>query len=374
MHEYLENKTQTAGDSFSDSDIREFEMAKIRRPYIVNGVIVWIVGNSEQEIADKYADLKNGSVPLPQPKKPKHNFAKFAKDNWQYITQTVLELTARDYADTMNVHILPHFGNMNIEDITWRDVQRFYNKYQDRAFSTLNRWHVILSRILKIAVGDEIIPIDPTKDSRLTHSRKRTKRPVPTKQEFKQILDEIPNLKRQHEMLYMALVCYTGLRKGEVLALRWDDIDFVNDKIHITKATQTRKTSMKNPGKIQAPKSEAGKRTVPLVEPLKKILLNNRHQYEFIVTHPKTKEPINTEGKFVGMWQGIARQIDLGEYTSHSFRHAVCSTLLSSGVDIKTTQTIIGHSSASTTLDIYGHAMPDKVSEAGLILAENFTN
>lgn len=133
----------------------------------------------------------------------------------------------------MNAHILPHFGNMNIEDITWRDVQRFYNKYQDRAFSTLNRWHVILSRILKIAVGDEIIPIDPTKDSRLTHSRKRTKRPVPTKQEFKQILDEIPNLKRQHEMLYMALVCYTGLRKGEVLALRWDDIDFVNDKIHI---------------------------------------------------------------------------------------------------------------------------------------------
>lgn len=74
------------------------------------------------------------------------------------------------------------------------------------------------------------------------------------------------------------------------------------------------------------------------------------------------------------MWQGIARQIDLGEYTSHSFRHTVCSTLLASGVDIKTTQTIIGHSSASTTLVIYGHAMPDKVSEAGSILAENFTN
>ena len=157
----------------------------------------------------------------------------------------------RDYADTMNVHILPHFGNMNIEDITWRDVQRFYNKYQDRAFSTLNRWHLILSRILKIAVGDEIIPIDPTKDSRLTHSRKKIKRPVPTKQEFKQILDEIPNLKRQHEMLYMALICYTSLRKGEVLVLHRDDIDFVYDKIHVTKATQTRKTSKKNPGKIQ---------------------------------------------------------------------------------------------------------------------------
>ena len=117
MHEYLENKTQTAGDSFSDSDIREFEMAKIKRPYTVNGVSVWIVGNSEQEIADKYADLKNGSVPLPQPKKPSTTLPNCKGQLAIYYTNS-FRIDSKDYADTMNVHILPHFGNMNIEDIT----------------------------------------------------------------------------------------------------------------------------------------------------------------------------------------------------------------------------------------------------------------
>ncbi|MGI6726357.1 MAG: tyrosine-type recombinase/integrase [Christensenellales bacterium] len=372
MHEHFENRRREGEFAF-DFEIEEFSMAKIKRLYTINGVKLWLTGDSEQEIADKYAELKNGSRSGEPIRESKHNFEKFSKDNWQYISQTVSEITASDYWYYMEKDILPHFGRMNVEDIDWRSIQAFYDKLSRYSWSTIHKRKIVLSRILQIAVGDNIIPTDPTRDSRLTHSKKKAQRPVPGEHEFKRILDDAKRLEHQHERLYIALLGYTGLRKGEVLALRWDDIDFINNKIHISRAVQTRKTNKAMRGQIKEPKTEAGKRTVPLVKPLKEILLDNRHQYEFIITDAQTQEPIHTDAKFNTMWRSIKRQIDLADYTSHSFRHAVCSTLLSSGVDIRTTQAIIGHSHASTTLDIYAHAMPSKIAEAGLLFTGKIT-
>ncbi len=76
------------------------------------------------------------------------------------------------------------------------------------------------------------------------------------------------------------------------------------------------------------------------------------------------------ESEFNTMWKHIRQQINLGPYTSHSYRHAMATTLLTGGVDIKTTQAIIGHSQPSTTLNIYSHALPGKIWEAGLIFTE----
>jgi integrase len=220
MHEHFEKRKRERGDSFSDLRIEEFSMAKIKRPYVINGVSFWLTGDSEQEIADKYAEIKNSSRPGEPVRKSKHNFEKFAENNWQYISQTVSRNTNLDYKRYMRNQILPHFGKMNVEDITRRDVQDFYDKYPDKAFSTVHKWRIVLSRILQIAVGDRIIPIDPTKDKRLTHSKKQTQRAVPCTEQYREFLKDIERLKHPHERLYMAITGYTGLRRGEVLALR----------------------------------------------------------------------------------------------------------------------------------------------------------
>lgn len=352
-------------------DIDEFNMAKIKRLYSIHGVPVWITGDSEQEVADRYANLKYSSGRIDEPvKRSKHNFKAFAEENWRYITQTVSSTTEHDYERYLKKEILPFFNNMAIEDITWRDIQDFYDKHAELSFSTLHKWRVILSRILQIAVGDGIIQTDPTKDKRLCHSKRKGKRPVPAQETYKRIIKEIETLSEHHERLYMALVVYTGLRRGEILALKWSDISFDNDTISIVRSIDIDRTNKKRPGLLKAPKTEAGIRTIPLIPQLKDILLRNVADTEFVVTNLGTKRPLHVESEFNTMWASISRQIDLGPYTSHSYRHAMCTTLLANGVDVKTAQTIFGHSQPSTTLNIYADAIPNKVHEAGNLFSK----
>lgn len=349
-------------------------MAKLRRPYIVNGIQIWLTGESEQEIADKYADLKYHMVSGISPPKQKHNFAKFATNNWKYIIQTVSTSTATGYREYLDKKLIPFFGKMNVEDITWRDVQSFYDENDDKAHSTVHKWKVVLSRILQIAVGDGHIASDPTKDKRLTHSKKKSVRPVPSHDDYLKLLRDISTLREPHERLYMAIIGYTGLRKGEALALRWTDIDFDNKEINVRKSIDVNSSNKKRPATIKAPKTRSGVRTVPLVDALRDILIKERHPYEFVVTDLDRKEPIHIEARFNTMWKRIKGQINLGPYTSHSYRHAMCTTLLSNGVDIKTTQMIIGHSQPSTTLNIYAHSVPNNIKEAGYLFNEKMSN
>ncbi len=270
--------------------------------------------------------------------------------------------------------ILPFFGNMNIEDIDWRDIQGFYDKNSERSFSTVHKFRVVISRLMQIAVGDGLIHKDPTKDKRLSYTKRKSIRPVPNTETYKELLSSIDSLEEHHERLYMAILGYTGLRKGEILALKWNDISLKESLIHVKRSIVIAGTSIDNPGIIKSPKTEAGIRMVPIAEPLKKILISHKTSDEFIITNQKTGRPVHNGSDFETMWRHIGSQIDLGLYTSHSFRHAMCSTLLSSGVDVKTAQTILGHSQPSTTLNIYAHAIPNKIKEAGLIFSHKMSS
>ena len=305
--------------------------------------------------------------------KKKHNFEKFANDNWQYIIQTVNSGNAKRYRQYLDKRLIPHFGKKNIEDITWRDVQEFYDKYQDKARSTVHKWKIVLSRVLQIAIGDGHIVSDPTKDKRLSHSKKKSSRPVPPHERYVRFLRDIRLLNATHERLYMAIIGYTGLRKGEALALRWVDIDFDNNEINVKKSIDVSGSSATRPAIMKSPKTKSGIRTVPLVDDLRKILAEETHRFEFIVTDLDRKLPIHTDAQFNTMWKSIKKQINLGPYTSHSYRHAMCTTLLSNGVDIKTAQMIIGHSQPSTTLNIYAHSVPNNIKNAGYLFSEKMS-
>lgn len=374
MHrEYLDNHTQEETGDFSfEAYVEEISMAKVKRRYIVNGVPIWVTGTSEQEVADKYADLKYSQENGRTLGRKKHNFELFTERNWQYISQTVSTDTEKDYRTYLEKDLLPFFGKTNVEDIDWRTIQAFYDKFKAHSFSTVHKRKVILSRILQIAVGDGLIPNDPTKDKRLTHSKRKTERPVPNVRAFREFLKQITLLNASNERLYMALASYTGLRRGEILALRWEDISFENAVISVKHAVNTRQTSKEAPGVIKEPKTASGKRIVPMVVPLMNILLTERHQHEFIIVDSEGS-PMHTEAQYNTMWRSIRKQIDLGQYTSHSFRHAMCTVLIAGGVDIKTVQAILGHAQASTTLDIYAHALSDQVSEAGMIFIDKLT-
>lgn len=159
------------------------------------------------------------------------------------------------------------------------------------------------------------------------------------------------------------------MRKGEALALTWDDVDFTKNEIFINHAARTDKN---DDGKvtIKSPKTRAGIRIVPMIQPLRDILMQFRKKTGFVVVDNITGKPIHSDATYNTMWRHIRNELDLKGYTAHSFRHAVATLFIANGVDIKTTQTILGHSQASTTMNIYVHAVPRNIENAGKLFTE----
>lgn len=151
---------------------------------------------------------------------------------------------------------------------------------------------------------------------------------------------------------------YTGVRRGEALGLRWENLDWKKGVIHIEQAV----TFLNNQPVLGETKSDAGIRIVPFDERLMDVLRSYRQIAGFIIGDGIT--PM-TERTFTRMWQRIDRTIDLHEATPHTFRHTYITLAASSGIDVKTLQSIAGHSDIKMTMDRYAHKRDEKTIEAG---------
>ena len=165
----------------------------------------------------------------------------------------------------------------------------------------------------------------------------------------------------------LAILLYTGVRRGEALALRWENLDRKMGVIHIEQAV----TFLGNQPVLGDTKSEAGIRTVPFDECLMEILRPYRQISGFIVGDGVT--PM-TERTFTRMWQRISRTIDLHGATPHTFRHTYITLAASSGIDVKTLQSIAGHSDIKMTMERYAHKRDEKIVEAGARIRDVFSS
>ena len=147
------------------------------------------------------------------------------------------------------------------------------------------------------------------------------------------------------------MAIYTGMRKGELLALQWKDIDFENDLINVTKSL------FNNHGRpdLKETKTEAGTRKVPLLRPLKQRLLSeytikdpsdDAFLFASSQGQPLTNNEYNTLYRHYQEKTGIA-------CTAHQLRHSFATIAFECGIDPKTVQEILGHKQLSTTMDIY---------------------
>ena len=118
------------------------------------------------------------------------------------------------------------------------------------------------------------------------------------------------------------------------------------------------------------PKSEAGKRSIPLDERLVNILRPHRQLNGFVIGDGL--RPV-TERTFIRTWQRISRTINLYDATPHVFRHTYLTIAASSGLDIKTLQAIAGHADIKMTMNCYVHKREEKIIEANDLIAGSFT-
>jgi integrase len=160
-----------------------------------------------------------------------------------------------------------------------------------------------------------------------------------------------------------ATAFYAGLRRGELLALRWEDVNFAAGVIRVERAWDLKE------GAIE-PKSRAGRRNVPIAAALREALIEHKLRsgrsqgLAFGRTAELPFEPVSVRARALSAWKAA----ELEPIGLHEARHSFASLMIAAGVNGKALSSYLGHSSISITFDRYGHLMPGNEEEAAALL------
>lgn len=164
--------------------------------------------------------------------------------------------TKQTYHSYMQAHIYPMFGKMCLEDITPEDLQRFISHLSsDHSGKSVKNYYGVLRQIIRAAVDDKIIIDDPTRSRRIRLPKVRKhQRKALTIEQMKDILSAMNTMNNSPEKLLLAVLIYTGIRRGEALGLRWDDIDMEKESSAFSAMSRIR--TMPRISETQRPRTE----------------------------------------------------------------------------------------------------------------------
>lgn len=258
-------------------------------------------------------------------------------------------------------NILTRHGDKQIQEVTALEITNHLTSAKAKGYSAtvVNTIRSLYRMIFDYAVANDYAQYNPVLSVRLPKGLKRGKRVAPTDDQIKIIFANID----QPFGLFPAFLLCTGLRKSEALALTWDDVDFKNKEISVTKSIDYIVGA--NP-KIKAPKTEAGFRFVPIIDllytPLKEA--QEASTSEYIFPAPDSNRGGKGGGMmtlrgYEGAWLRYCEIVGfMGEdgkptITAHNLRHGTATLMFELGVDELTAQRILGHSRIEITREIY---------------------
>jgi len=328
-------------------------------------IIKHISADGELALADKVVKTVLSSARQSEfmeirQEEPEHapTFRAYTEDFLEiYKVHRIKPTTRGFYRQILERYLFPEWGDAPISSITTGDIQRFLNANKHLSEKYLKDMLVLLRAILDSARRDKHIEDNPADDRRIQiPSTKKTVRQALDVQSVKSIAGDLRNLNLQ-DRRFMALLLYTGMRRGEVLGLRWEDMDFDTGIIHIERNITF--PDGKNDPCIGTTKTRSGVRSVPIMPVLAEILEpEGMSGYVFGGEKPVTFSVVRR------MNERIRRTIDLHGATPHVFRHSFATLLNDAGADIKTIQAIIGDSDFKTVADRYVHSRDDKARAA----------
>lgn len=302
---------------------------------------------------------------------------------WFETHKLRIKPNTQDSIETIfRVRILPHFGHLKIDKITPMMCQKILNQWAT-SYRSFNENKIRFSMVMDYGIKMGLIPYNPmdrvdTPKSQVPPSEKTGN--FLSKSEFEEYMTYIKIECDNKMYTFFRLVGFTGLRKGEALALTWDDIDFTNSTVSVTKTAYYRsKTKAYN---IDSPKTAKSVRTIGLdsitLETLKSWKNEQRKTLLAIGLGADIKNSLvfskmtkNRELEYVNNstpnreLNKIIKKYDLNPITVHGLRHTHTTLLAESGVIPNTAMKRLGHSKIETTLGLYTH-VTDKMEEDGL--------
>ena len=338
-----------------------------------------VLGKTQAEVKEKLAKAIEKSKRVDIVRAEKYTLGQWMEiwfENYARIkVRPSFHATYRGYLDN---HILPNIGNIPLNRLTTLDIQKFYKKLlecgrvvraeskgQPRGLSakTVRNLHQILSSALDLAVQQRLIPSNPAAGCALPRAERQEIRTLTT--------DQLNAFFREAkasgvlELYYLDLA--TGLRRGELLGLRWEDIDWQHRELHI------RRQLARVGGKVtEAPlKTKNAYRTLPLGEDTIGILAQ---QKEKVGTSPwvfpgPAGGPLSPDS-VLHMLHRVLERAGLPRLRFHDLRLTFATLALQNGIDVKTVSGMLGHYSAGFTPDTYAHVTTPAQRQAAALMRD----
>ena len=332
-----------------------------------------VLGKTQAEVKEKLAKAVAEAEAVDVRRADEYTLGTWLQTWYELYAKPHLRFsTAEYYRRGIELHITPRIGDIPLKKLTGRDLQWLYKDLQEHgrlreaqkgkqpglSDSTIRGIHTMLHNALDRAVKERLIVRNPADDC---------VPPKIPKHEMKILLPEqiksyltAANQRGVLPMFYLELA--TGLRKGEIAALLWSDYDAQTQTIHVTKQY----LFYNGQGTVSPPKSSTSVRYVSIPDEAAKLLEQEHAKHPknpYMFPSPLTGEMYHPDA-IVKIHRKICKDIGLENVRFHDLRHSFATTALQCGVDVKTVSTMLGHSSAGFTLNVYTHSTSRMQQEA----------
>lgn len=319
---------------------------------------------AEAELRKMISDLETGNISTPSSIK-----LSAWMDTWLNTYLPNIEQSTRDsYEEKIELYIKPTLGHLPLKVLKNNDIQLWINDLKKRLSpKTIRNAYNNLNAALKKAVILRMIPYNPCEGTVL-----------PKLQKYQANVYNIASIQKAlataddlSTYLIILLGASAGLRRGEMAALQWKDINFSKETISITKSrVHTKKAVIQ-----KAPKSQAGKRTITIGHDVSNALRDAKAIYDDAVRNkPGFKnlgyvlfkdngEPFHPDS-LTQKWERFLTKYHLPVIRLHDLRHSNATAMIAAGINAKVVQHRLGHANVSITLNTYTHVLPEMDQEA----------
>ena len=275
----------------------------------------------------------------------------------KYAKNNLSDTTVINYGYQLNKYILPELGKYKLSKLKRLHVQDFANKLLNEynlSTKTIKNYIKLISSILEKAIQWDYLHENVAKYVTIpkNYNKPKKEQEIYNNEEIKLLFDALKTEEEPFKtMVYVSF--YTGARRGEVLGLRWQDVDFENNIMHVIQ----NKIIKRNGTKLKETKNKRSRQFVipqVLVDKLKEIY-NNQNPSDLIFNYCPTT--------YTKMWRKFIKRHNLKPITLHDLRHTNGSILASKGVDIVTIANRLGHLPATASA-YYLHAVSEEDKKA----------